>query len=43
VGNDHLEIAEHNLGEARRQTALTGRRLLALAAIAVVTLLPDSR
>jgi hypothetical protein len=43
VGNDHLEIAEHNLGEARRQAALTGRRLLALAAIAVVTLLPDSR
>ena len=43
VGNDHLEIAEHNFGEARRQTALTGRRLLALAAVAVVTLLPDSR
>lgn len=42
VGNDHLEIAEHNFGEARRQTALTGRRLLALAAVAVVTLLPDS-
>jgi hypothetical protein len=43
VGNDHLEIAEHSLGEARRQAALTGRRLLALAAIAVVTLLPDSQ
>jgi hypothetical protein len=43
VGNDHLEIAEHNFGEARRQTALTGRRLLALAAVAVVTLPPDSR
>src|SRR6266704_2380285 len=43
VGNDHLEIAEHHLGEARRQTSLTGRRLLALAAVAVVTLLPDSR
>lgn len=43
VGNDHLEIVEHSLGEARRQAALTGRRLLALAAIAVVSLLPDSR
>jgi hypothetical protein len=43
VGNDHLEIVEHSLGEAPRQTAITGRRLLALAAIAVVTLLQDSR
>ena len=43
VGNDHLELAEHDFGEAGRQRALTGRRLLALAAIAVVTLLPDSR
>jgi hypothetical protein len=43
VGNDHVELAEHDLGEARRQSALTGRRLLALAAIAIVTLLPDSR
>jgi hypothetical protein len=41
VGNDHLEIAEHELGEARRQAALTGRRFLALAAVAVVTLLPE--
>ncbi len=43
VGNDHVELAEHDLGEARRETALTGRRFLALAAIVVVTLLPDSR
>jgi hypothetical protein len=41
VGNDHLEIAEHELGEARRQTALTGWRFLALAAVAVVSLLPE--
>jgi hypothetical protein len=43
VGNDHLEIAEHELGEARRQAALTGRRFLALAAIAAVTLPPELR
>src|SRR6266540_770725 len=41
VGNDHLELAEHDLGEARRASAVTGRRLLALAAVAVVSLLPD--
>jgi hypothetical protein len=43
VGNDHLEVAEHDLAEARRAPAITGRRLLALAAIAVVSLLPDYR
>lgn len=41
VGSDHLEVAEHELAEARRAPAVTGRRLLALAAIAVVSLLPD--
>jgi hypothetical protein len=43
VGNDHVEIAEHELGEPRRQAALTGKRFLALAAIAVVTLPPELR
>jgi hypothetical protein len=43
VGNDHLEVVEHDLAEARRAPAITGRRLLALAAIAVVSLLPDYR
>jgi hypothetical protein len=41
VGNDHLELAEHDLAEARRGPAITGRRLLAIAAVAVVSLLPD--
>jgi hypothetical protein len=43
VGNDHLEIAEHDLGEARRQAAVSGRRFLALAAVAAVTLPPELR
>ncbi len=41
VGSDHLELAEHDLAEPRRAPAITGRRLLALAAVAVVSLLPD--
>lgn len=43
VGRDYLELAEHNPGEARRESALTGRRLLGLASVAVVSLLPDCR
>jgi hypothetical protein len=42
VGNDHLELVEHDLAEARRAPAITGRRLLALAAVAVVSLLPEN-
>jgi hypothetical protein len=41
VGGDHLELAEHDLAEARRSSAITGRRLLAFAAVAVVSLLPE--
>ena len=43
VGADYLELAEHDPNEARREAALTGRRLLGLAAVAVVSLLPDCR
>ncbi len=43
VGADYLELAEHDPNEARRETALTGRRLLGLAAIAIVILPPGCR
>jgi len=38
VGNDYLEIAEHDPGEARRRRAVKARRFLGLAAVAAVTL-----
>ncbi|HEV8648793.1 MAG TPA: hypothetical protein VG276_05155 [Actinomycetes bacterium] len=41
VGSDYVEVAEHDIGEARRETAVRARRLTALAAVALVTLLPD--
>lgn len=41
VGADYLELAEHDPSEARRETALTGRRLISFVAIAIVSLLPD--
>jgi hypothetical protein len=43
VGNDYLELAEHDLGEARREAAVKARRLSAFDAVALVTLLPDRR
>jgi hypothetical protein len=43
VGSDYLEIAEHDPGEARRRRAVKARRVLGLAAIAVVTLPPALR
>ncbi len=43
VGSDYVEIAEHDIGEARRETAVKARRLTAFAAVALVTLLPDHR
>jgi hypothetical protein len=43
VGSDYLELAEHQLGEARRETAVRGRRFAAFAAIALVTLPPERR
>jgi hypothetical protein len=43
VGSDYLELAEHDLGEARREAAVKGRRLAAFRAVALVTLPPDRR
>jgi hypothetical protein len=43
VGSDYVEIAEHDIGEARRETAVKARRLTAFAAVALVTLPPDRR
>ena len=43
VGSDYLELAEHEAGEARRETAVRARRFAAFAAIAFVSLLPDRR
>ena len=36
VGADFLDLAEHDLGEARRADAVTGRRSVALATVAAV-------
>lgn len=43
VGSDYLELAEHEVGEARREAAVTARRFVAFAAIALVSLLPERR
>jgi hypothetical protein len=43
VGGDYLELAEHQLGEARREAAVRARRFAAFAAIAFVTLPPERR
>ena len=37
VGGDYLELAEHDPGEARREREVRGRRLVGLAAVAVVS------
>jgi hypothetical protein len=41
VGNDYLELAEHDPTEARRRAAVTGHRLLSFDAVAVVSLAPS--
>jgi hypothetical protein len=38
VGNDYLEVAEHDLGEARRRVAVRARRFVGFAAVVAVTL-----
>jgi hypothetical protein len=43
VGSDYLEVAEHDLGEARRRSAVRARRFVGFAAVAAVTLPPGRR
>ena len=43
VGSDYLEIAEHDLGEARRRAAVRARRFVGFAAVVAVTLPPGRR
>jgi hypothetical protein len=43
VGSDYLELAQHQVGEARREAAVRARRLAAFAAVAFVTLPPERR
>jgi hypothetical protein len=43
VGSDYLEIAEHDLGEARRRPAVRSRRFVGLAAVVAVTHPPARR
>jgi hypothetical protein len=38
VGSDYLEVAEHDLGEARRRAAVRARRFVGVAAVVAVTL-----
>jgi sRNA-binding regulator protein Hfq len=43
VGSDYLEVAEHDLGEARRRAAVRARRFVGFAAVVAVTLPPGHR
>ena len=40
---DYLEVAEHDLGEARRRVAVRARRFIGFAAVVAVTLPPGRR
>jgi hypothetical protein len=43
VGSDYLEVAEHDLGEARRRAAVRARRCVGFPAVVAVTLPPGRR
>jgi hypothetical protein len=43
VGSDYLEIAEHDLGEARRRVAVRARRFVGFQAVVAVTIPPARR
>jgi hypothetical protein len=43
VGSDYLELVEHDLAEPCRGPAISGRRLVGLTAVVVVSLLPEHR
>jgi hypothetical protein len=43
VGSDYLEVAEHDLGEARRRVAVRARRFVGFAAVVAVTLPQGNR
>jgi hypothetical protein len=43
VGGDYLEVAEHDLGEARRRAAVRARRFVGFPAVVAVTLPPARR
>jgi hypothetical protein len=43
VGSDYLEVAEHELGEARRRAAVRARRFVGFAVVVAVSLPPARR
>lgn len=43
VGSDYLEVAEHDLGEARRRAAMRARHFIGFAAVVAVSLPPARR